>query len=84
MGPRGRDAWAFSVAGFRGASRPRTVRGLDASWARGSRYSPRPGKAADKKKGAQALRVKAGIKGQFTPPPTPSTNDFVQKPFVVW
>lgn len=58
MEPRGRDAQSSIFAGVMVAPRPRTVRGLDASWPRGSRYSPRRGKAANKEKAAQALRGK--------------------------
>lgn len=63
---------AGMFAGVMVAPRPRRVRGRHAIWPRGSRYSPRRGAAANKKMGAQALRVKDGLKAQFTPPPTPS------------
>lgn len=59
-------------AGVMVAPRPRKVRGRNAIWPRGSKYSPRREAAANKKMGAQALRVKDGFKAQFTPPPTPS------------
>lgn len=63
---------AGMFAGVMVAPRPRRVRGRYAIWPRGSKCSPRRGAAANKKKGARALRVKDGLKAQFTPPPTPS------------
>ena len=70
-------------AGVMVATRPRRVRGRHAIWPRGSRYSPRRGAAANKKMGAQALRVKYGLKAQFTPPPTPSKKDLYKIRFGV-
>lgn len=71
MEPRGRDAQSSMFAGVMVAPRPRIVRGLNASWPRGSRYSPRRGKAANKEKAAQALRVKVRECSQVYRPPNP-------------
>lgn len=71
MEPRGRDAQSSMFAGVMVAPRPRTVRGLNVSWPRGSRYSPRRGKAANKEKAAQALRVKVRECSRMYRPPNP-------------
>lgn len=71
MEPRGRDAPGSMFAGVIVASRPRRVRGLNESWPRGSKYSPRRGKAANKEKAAQALRVKVRECSRMYRPPNP-------------
>lgn len=61
------------------APRPRRVRGLDAIWPRGSKYSPRREKAANKEKAAQARQVKDGEKIFKNHPPTPFQKRFYTK-----
>lgn len=82
MEPRGRDAQSSIFAGVMVAPRPRTVRGLNASWPRGSRYSPRRGKAANKEKAAQALRVKVRECSRMYMPPNPPEK--FKKNLSVW
>lgn len=82
MEPRGRDAQSSIFAGVMVAPRPRTVRGLNAYWPRGSKYSPRRGKAANKEKGARALRVKVREYSQMYRPPNPPEK--FKKNLSVW
>lgn len=80
MEPRGRDAQSLMFAGVMVAPRPRIVRGLNASWPRGSRCSPRRGKAANKEKAAQALRGKGP--GMFASVQAPQPPGKIQDEFI--
>ena len=80
MEPRGRDAQSSMFAGVMVAPRPRIVRGLNASWPRGSRYSPRRGKAANKEKARKRAGKGPGMFAnvQAPQPPGKIQNEFIR------
>lgn len=80
MEPRGRDAPGSMFSSVMVAPRPRTVRGLNASWPRGSKYSPRREKAANKEKARKRAGKGPGMFAnvQAPQPPGKIQNEFIR------